>query len=123
VSLPWQTRVFGLIPREVDEEVRLRLVQHPDLWEVVVRCRPVETHAAHATGLAAVLFIAACVWIASGLTAGVMPALTTVLAGSLLVEVTRQWALNALERRLRRLAADTGSALWPGQPAQIVESG
>jgi hypothetical protein len=123
VSLPWQTRVFGLITRDVDEHVRLRIVRHPDLWEVAVQCRPTETHSAHATGVAAVVFIAACVWIASGLTAGVMPSLTTILAGGLTVEVTRQWALNALERRLRRLAGDVGSALWPGRPAQIVDSG
>ena len=123
VSLPWQTRVFGLIPRDVDEHVRLRIVQHPDLWEVVVRCRPTETHSAHATGIAAVLFIAVCVWIASGLTGGVLPAVTTVLAGGLLVEVTRQWAFDSLERRLRRLAGEVGSALWPGRPAQIVEGG
>ena len=123
ISLPWQTRVFGLIPRDVDEHVRVRLVQHPDLWEVIVRCRPVETHGAHATGFAAVLFVAACVWIASGLTGGVLPAITTVLAGGLTVEVTRQWAFDALERRLRRLAGDVGSAVWPGQPAQIVEGG
>ena len=123
VSLPWQTRVFGLIPRDVDEHVRLRIIRHPDLWEVAVQCRPIETHGAHATGVAAVLFIAVCVWIASGLTGGVLPAVTTVLAGSLIVEVTRQWAFDALERRLRRLAGDVGSALWPGQPAQIVEGG
>jgi hypothetical protein len=123
VSFPWQTRVFGLIPRDVDEQVSLRLLQHPDLWELVVRCRPLETHAAHATGLAAVLFIAASAWIASGLVTGVMPALATVLAGALLVEVTRQWAFDALERRLSRLAGDIGSSLWPGQPAQIVASG
>jgi len=121
VSLPWQTRVFGLIPRDVDEQVSLQLLQHPDLWELVVSCRPLETHAAHATGLAAVLFIAASAWIASGLSAGVMPALATILAGALLVEVTRQWAFDALERRLRRLVGDVGTALWPGQPAQIVE--
>lgn len=123
VSLPWQTRVFGLIPRDVDEDVRLRIVQHPDLWEVVVRCRPTETHSAHATGFAAILFVAVCVWIASGLTGGVLPAATTILAGGLLVEVTRQWAFDALERRLRRLAGDVGSALWPDRPAQIVEGG
>ena len=121
VSLPWQTRVFGLIPRDVDEQVSLRLLQHPDLWELVVYCRPLETHAAHATGVAAVLFIAASAWIASGLVAGVMPALATILAGALLVEVTRQWAFDALERKRRRLVADVGSALWPGKPAQIVE--
>jgi hypothetical protein len=77
VSLPWQTRVFGLIPRDVDEHVRLQIVRHPDLWEVIVRCRPIETHGAHATGIAAVLFIAVCVWIASGLPGGVLPAVTT----------------------------------------------
>lgn len=121
VSLPWQTRVFGLIPRDVDEQVSLQLMQRPDLWELVVYCRPVETHAAHATGLAAVLFIAASAWIASGLVAGVLPALTTILGGALLVEVTRQWAFDALERRLRLLVGDVGSVLWPGQPAQIVE--
>ena len=121
VNLPWQTRVFGLIPRDVDEEVRMQLLRHPDLWELVLHCRPLETHSAHATGLAAVLFIAASAWIASGLVAGVLPALTTILAGALVVEVTRQWAFDALERRLRRLIGDVGTALWPGQPAQIVE--
>jgi len=121
-SLPWQTRVFGLIPRDVDEDLTLRLVQHPDLWEFEVSCRPVETHSAHATGAAAVLFIAVSVWIATGLATGLVAALTTVLAGGLVVEVTRQWAFDALERRLRRLAGDIGSALWPGRPAQIVEA-
>ena len=47
-------------------------------------------------------------------------AATTILAGALLVEVTRQWAFDALERRIHRLAGDIGSALWPGSPAQIV---
>jgi hypothetical protein len=118
--LPWQTRVFGLIPREVDEELDISLFQRPDLSEVVVRCRPIETHAAHASGVAAVLFIAASVWIAGGWVAGLAAAATTVLAGALVVEVTRQWAFDSLERKLRRLAGDVGSALWPGLPAQIV---
>jgi hypothetical protein len=120
-ALPWQTRVFGLIPRDVDEEVNLSLVRRPDLWELVISCRPIQTHGAHAAGLAGIIFLAASVWIASGLIAGVLPAVTTIIAGSLLVEVTRQWALNALERRLRLLASDAGSALWPGRPAQIVD--
>ncbi len=119
-SLPWQTRVFGLIPRDVDEELTLNLVQHPDLWEFEVSCRPVETHSAHATGVGAVLFIAVSVWIATGIATGLVAALTTVIAGALVVEVTRQWAFDALERRLRRLAGDIGSALWPGRPAQII---
>jgi hypothetical protein len=121
-ELPWRTRVFGLIPRDVDEEVSLCLVRRPDLWELIVSCRPIQTHSAHAAGLAGIIFMAASVWIASGLAAGVLPAITTILAGGLLVEVTRQWALNALERRLRMLAGDAGSALWPGRPAQIVDS-
>ena len=121
-SLPWQTRVFGLIPRDVDEVLDLRLVQRPDLWELIVRCRPVETHGAHATGVAAVLFIAISVWVATGFVTGLAAAVTTVLAGALVVEFTRQWAFDALERRLRRLAGDVGCALWPGQSAQIIDS-
>jgi len=121
-SLPWQTRVFGFIPRDVDEVLALSLVRRPDLRELVVRCRPVETHGAHATGIAAVLFIAISVWIATGLLTGVAAAMTTVLAGALVVEFTRQWAYDALQRRIRRLAGDVGSALWPGESAQIIES-
>jgi hypothetical protein len=97
------------------------LVQHPDLWELRVDCLPLETHSAHAAGFAGVLFVAASVWIASGIATGVVGALATILAGALLVEVTRQWAFDALARRLRLLAQDVGSALWPGRPAQIVE--
>jgi hypothetical protein len=120
-ALPWRTRVFGLIPRDVDEVVNLCLVRRPDLWELIVSCRPMQTHNAHAAGLAGIVFMAASVWIATGWTAGVLPAVTTILAGGLLVEVTRQWALNALEKRLRLLASDAGRALWPGRPAQIVD--
>jgi hypothetical protein len=120
-TLPWRTRVFGAIPRDVDEALTLHLVQHPDLWELRVDCHPLETHGAHAAGFAGVLFVAASVWIASGFVTGVVPALTTILAGTLVVEVTRQWALDALEKRLRGLAGDVGGALWPGRPAQIVE--
>ena len=119
--LPWQTRVFGLIPRDVDEDVTLHLLHHPDLWELRVDCHPLETHGAHAAGFAGVLFVAASVWIASGISTGVVPSLAAILAGTLLVEVTRQWAFDALARRLRHLAEDVGSALWPGRPAQIVE--
>ena len=122
-TLPWRTRVFGLIPRDVDEDVTFNLEQHPDLWELRVDCHPLETHGAHAAGFAGVLFVAASVWIASGIAAGVVAALATILAGTLLVEVTRQWAFDALERRLRLLAEDVGSALWPGRPAQIVALG
>jgi hypothetical protein len=116
LSLPGRTRVYGLIPRELDESVDLRLSSGPEYSQLVVRCHPVETHAAHAAGLAGVLVLAAAVWIAGGLLAAV----TTVIAGGLLVEVTRHWAFDALEQQLRRLTGDVGSALWPGQPAQII---
>ena len=115
LSLPGRTRVYGLIPRELDESVDLHLSSGPEYSQLVLRCHPAETHAAHAAGLAGVLALAAAVWIAGGLLAAV----TTVIAGSLLVEVTRHWAFDALEKQLRRLAGDIGSALWPGQPAQI----
>jgi len=111
VLLPWQTRVFALIPREVDEDVQIHLFRRPDLCEIVVSCKPSDTHSAHASGLAAVLFIAASVWIASGPVAGLAASITTVLAGALVVEVTRQWAFDALEKRIRSLAGDVGSAL------------
>jgi len=62
--------------------------------------------------------LAAAVWIAGGLLAAV----TTVIAGGLLVEVTRHWGFDALEQQLRGLTSDVGSALWPGQPAQITVS-
>ena len=119
-TLPWRTRVFGLIPRDVDEDVTFRIEQHPDHWELRVNCHPLETHGAHAAGFAGVLFLAASVWIASGIATGVVAALATILAGTLVVEVTRQWAFDALEGRLRILAKDLGRALWPGRPAQIV---
>ena len=85
-----------------------------------MKCHPLETHGAHAAGFAGVLFLAASVWIASGIATGLVAALATILAGTLVVEVTRQWAFDALERRLRFLAEDVGSALWPERPAQIV---
>ena len=118
--IPWRTRVFGLIPRDVDEEVTFHLEQHPDHWELRVNCYPLETHGAHAAGFAGVLFLAASVWIASGIATGLVAALATILAGTLVVEVTRQWAFDALERRLRIFAKEVGSALWPGRPAQII---
>jgi len=121
LSLSWRTRVYGLIPREVDEAVDLRLHGGPDSWELSLACNPTEIHAAHAAGLAGVILMAAAVWVAGGLTGGALPAVTTVIAGSLLVEVTRQWAFDAFHQRLRRLVADVGSALWPGRPAQIVD--
>jgi hypothetical protein len=121
LSFPGRTRVYGVVSREVDESVGLRLRRGSEAWELRLDCEPVETHAAHAAGFAGVMVVAVTVWIAGGLTAGVLPAVTTGIAGSLLVEVTRQWALDALHNRLRRLVGDVGLALWPGVPAQIVD--
>jgi len=119
--LPGRTRVFGVISREIDESVDLSLENDSDVWDLTLRCEPVETHAAHAAGLAGVMLMAVAVWISGGLYGGVLPAMTTVIAGSLLVEVTRQWAFDELHSRLRRLVGDLGGALWPGVSAQVVD--
>lgn len=121
LSLPGRTRVYGVISREIDEFVVVRLHGGAETWKLLLRCEPVETHSAHAAGLAGVMLMAVAVWIAGGLTGGALPAMTTVIAGSLLIEVTRQWAFDDLHRRLRKLIGDLGSALWPGVPAQIVD--
>ena len=120
LSLPDRTRVYGVIPREVDETISLRIISSHEFPELVISCHPTETHDAHAVGLAGIFVAAAAVWFAGGLMAGMLPAATALLAGALLVDVTRHWAFDALERRLRRLAGDVGSALWPGQSAQIT---
>ncbi len=121
VSLPHRTWVYGVIRREVDEEVALRLDRRHDTWQLSLSCLPVQSHAAHAAGVAGVIVLAAAAWVAGGAWAGLLPAVTTTAAGVLVVEVTRQWALTALERRLRRLVGDIGSALWPDAPAQITD--
>jgi hypothetical protein len=120
LSLPGHTRVYGVISREIDEPVDFRLQRGSEAWELLLRCEPIETHSAHAAGLAGVMLMAVAVWIAGGLSGGALPAMTTVIAGTLLVEVTRQWGFDHLHRRLKRLIGDLGSALWPGMPAQIV---
>jgi hypothetical protein len=66
-----------------------------------------------------VLVLATAVWFVGGWSAGLVPGLTTALAGGLWADVARVIALDVLERRLRRLAEDLGSALWPGVPAQV----
>ncbi len=116
LHLPWVTRVFGVIPREVDERVVVRLGLDQDGPRVAVTCTPSATHEAHAAGLAGVLAAAGGFWFAAGLPA----ALTALAGGWLLVTFTRELALQGLERRIRRLAEDLGTALWPGVPAQVL---
>jgi hypothetical protein len=118
--LEWRTLVYGLIRRDVEETVSLDLHALETGWELVVECVPVETHSAHAAGVGGVLALAATVWLAVGWTTGVLPGLTTLVAGGLWVDVTRVMALGALERRVRSLATDVGSALWPSAPAEIL---
>jgi hypothetical protein len=120
ISMAGQTLVYGLIRREVDETVLVAIRGYQEGSELVVRCAPRETHNAHAAGLGGVLLIAAVAWMVGGWTGGILPALTALIAGSLVVEVTRQWAFDALERRLNRIANDVGSAVWPRAPAQVL---
>lgn len=121
LKLAHRTWVYGLIRREVDEEVELRLSRRDNAWQLTVGCLPSQTHSAHAAGVAGIIVLAGTVWVAGGVVPGVLPAVTTAAAGFLVVEVTRQWAFTALERRLQRLVADVGSAIWPAAPAQIVD--
>jgi hypothetical protein len=120
VLLPWQTLVYGLIRREVDEQVALELVQDPEGWQLRVSCLPVETHAAHAAGAGGVALIAAAAWVIGGWTGGLLPALATALAGGLWADATRNVALQRLEQRLRDLTESVGLALWPHAPAQLL---
>ena len=122
ILVPLSTRVYGFVPREIDEKIDLRMISESEQMKLVLVCRPTEFHSAHAAGFAGVLAIASVAWFAEGLTAGVLPALATVIAGGLMVEVTRHWALEALERRLHLILEDIGRALWPKASAQIVSS-
>jgi hypothetical protein len=119
-EVPWQTLVYGLVRREVDEQAALELVQDPEGWQLRVSCLPVETHAAHAAGAGGVALIAAAVWLIGGWTGGLLPALATALAGGLWTDATRNVALQRLEQRLRDLTESVGLALWPNAPAQLL---
>jgi hypothetical protein len=120
VLLPWQTPVYGLIRREIDEQVALELVQEPEGWQLRVSCLPVETHAAHAAGAGGVALFAVAVWLIVGSTAGLLPAFATALAGGLWADATRNVALQRLEQRLRDLTESVGLALWPDAPATLL---
>jgi hypothetical protein len=119
-EVPWQTLVYGLVRREVDEQVTLELVQDPEGSELRVSCLPVETHAAHAAGAGGVALFAAAVWLIGGWIGGFLPALAIALAGGLWTDVTRAVALQRLEQRLRDLTESIGLALWPETPATLL---
>jgi hypothetical protein len=120
ILLPSSTRVLGLVRREVEEQVQLRLEGTPDGAQLDLDCIPRETHAAHAAALAGVLLVAGGVWLAGGLRDSAPAALTTAIGGGLWADVMREMALEGLERRLRRLLEDVGMAVWPGVPAELL---
>lgn len=120
ILLPWQTLVYGLVRREVDEQVALELIQAPEGCELRVSCLPLETHAAHAAGAGGVALFAVAVWLIAGWTAGILPALATALAGGLWTDWVRVVAMQRLEQRLRDLTESVGLALWPDVAAQLL---
>jgi hypothetical protein len=113
VSLPWQTLVLGAVRRRVEEVVVFRVVSLPVGQELLLTCRPQKTHDAHAVGAAAVILLAVTAWLIGGWTVGLPAGLTTLVGGGAGADLTRQMAIKVLERRLRRLADDLGTAIWP----------
>lgn len=120
IMVPWRTMVYGFIGREVEEGATVTLRTAPMGWEMILRCEPVQTHNAHAAGAGGALLMAAAVWLTTGWTRGIVPGITTAVGVGLWADVARVLALDVLERRLRRLSEDLGSALWPGVSAQIL---
>jgi hypothetical protein len=118
--LPWQTLVYGLVRREVDEQVALELIHDEEGWELRVSCLPLETHAAHAAGAGGVALFAAAVWLIVGWPSGLLPAFATALAGGLWADWVRVVAMQRLEQRLRDLTESVGLALWPDAPATLL---
>ncbi|HOC44343.1 MAG TPA: hypothetical protein PKJ99_15110 [Thermoanaerobaculales bacterium] len=118
--LPWQTLVYGLVGREVDEQVTVEILDDAESRELRVTCLPVETHAAHAAGAGGVALIAIAVWLIGGWSGGLLPCLAALLAGGLWADFTRAVAMQRLEQRLRDLAEAAGLALWPDAPAQLL---
>jgi hypothetical protein len=119
--VPWQTLVYGVIRRDVDESVSVTIRRTEQGFDLQVECEPIHSHGAHAAGIGGVLMLAALVWLTVGWVDGIVPGFTTLAAGGLLADVTRVRAFELLERRVRALTADLGEALWPGVAAEIVE--
>ena len=76
LSMPWRTLVYGVIGRDVDEELTLVLAQGPTGEELVLSCEAIEIHKAHGAGAAGVLAVAALTWILGGWTGGAAASLT-----------------------------------------------
>jgi hypothetical protein len=115
VGLPWHTLVLGAVRRRVEEVVRFRVINLPQGQELRLTCTPQRTHDAHALGAAAVILLAVIAWIIGGWTAGLPAGLTTLVGGGAGADLTRHMAIKVLERRLQRLTADLGTAVWPPQ--------
>jgi hypothetical protein len=120
LRLAYPTSVYGLIRRDVEDAVKLSLGVVDGVARLDLHCMPRQLHNAHAAGFAGVLALSAAAGFAGGWSRGAPAAISVFLAGALLVTVSREMALQALERRLRRLAEDLGAALWPGLPAQLL---
>jgi len=120
LALPWTTRVLGFISRQVEETVDVEVIPGEPGPRLLLRCRPQRTHEAHAAGMGGVFLFSVAIWLAGGVTAGIAGGLAALVAGAVWVKFTREMALQALERRLRRMAESMGSAAWPGAPAQVT---
>jgi hypothetical protein len=112
--------VLGAVRRDVDEQVELRITTTPDGSELRLDCVPSQTHDAHAAGVAGVLVMAVLIAITGGRGVGIPAALTMLVAGTLWADAAREMALRVLDRRLRRLTEDLGTAIWPDAPAQLL---
>ncbi len=111
ILLPWQTRVYGFIARELEERVTLQL---SSLGALRLVCARRQTHSAHAIGFAGVLIFTVIAAVSAGWKTGPGVGAATLLAGSLWSVYTREMAMEVLKRRLQRLVTDLGAAVWPG---------
>ncbi len=119
--LPHSTRVFGMIPRQLEEAVDAQIIaKDPVSRSLRLTCIPYATHQAHAVGMAGVLMLSVAAWFAGGLVTGIPAGIATLAAGSMWSVFTREMAMQALGNRLRRLTEDLGLALWPEVPAEVL---
>jgi len=120
LSIPWQTLVYGFIRRDVDERATLHLLHSDEGWELQPQSLPTQTHSAHAAGAAGVVAMTAAAWLIGGWVGGILPAVAVALAGGLWADVTRNMALQVLERRFRVLIEDVGLEVWPNTSATLL---